>query len=148
MKKLATLLIVTLGFNLCGLGAAESSDPPAKVSPTVVLATMKKVADWQLAQPPRHATDDWTYGALYAGMMALSHVADSPKYHDAMVEMGNKHSWKPAKRPYHADDHCVGQTYLELYFQHRDPAMLGPLKERFDFILATERTNTSMLGYQ
>jgi len=77
MKKLATLLIVTLGFNLCGLGAAESSDPPAKVSPTVVLATMKKVADWQLAQPPRHATDDWTYGALYAGMMALSHVADS-----------------------------------------------------------------------
>jgi len=145
MKTLATLLILVLAFNFSGT-AAEPADSPGKVRSAAVLATMKAVADWQLAQPPRHATDDWTYGALYAGMMALSHIADSPNYHDAMVEMGNKHGWKPAKRPYHADDHCVGQTYLELYFQHRDPAMLGPLKERFDFILATERTND--LGFR
>jgi unsaturated rhamnogalacturonyl hydrolase len=103
---------------------------------------MKRVADWQLAQPPvRPATDDWTYGAFYAGVMALSQLADDPKYHDAMMQMGEAHEWKPAKRIYHADDHCICQTYLDLYLQHRDPAMLGPTKERFDYILEHPRTN-------
>jgi len=35
----------------------------------------------------------------------------------------------------------VCQTYLELYLQHRDPAMIAPTLERFDFILANARTN-------
>ncbi len=109
-------------------------------APDAILAAMKRAADWQLAQPPRHKTDDWTYGALYAGMMALSHVADDLKYHNAMIAMGEAHQWKPARRIYHADDHCVSQTYLELYFQHRDPAMIAPTIERFDYILTNRRT--------
>lgn len=104
---------------------------------------MKRVADWQLAQPmKRGKDDDWTYGALFTGIMALSQIADSSKYHDAMVEMGRRHGWKPASRIYHADDHCVCQTYLELYLQNRDPAMLGPTRERFDYILSHPSTNS------
>jgi rhamnogalacturonyl hydrolase YesR len=103
---------------------------------------MKRVADWQLSQPPkRPTTNDWTYGALYTGIMALSQIADTSKYHDAMLAMGRGLEWKPAKRVYDADDHCVAQTYLELYWQHRDPAMLSPIKERFEDIIAHPRTN-------
>ncbi|HSU55703.1 MAG TPA: glycoside hydrolase family 88 protein [Candidatus Dormibacteraeota bacterium] len=113
---------------------------------------MEKVADWQLAQPPlKPQTDDWTYGALYAGIMALASVADTPKYHDAMVDMGNKHEWKPASRKtasglYDADDHCVCQTYLELYLKDKNPAMLAPTKERFDHIMAHPATNSLQFG--
>ena len=121
--------------------AAAAASISGDTTPQSILATMKAVADWQLAQPPRHGADDWTSAALYTGMMALSQVADDPKYHDAMMAMGQKQEWKPGKRPYDADDHCVCQTYLELYFQHRDPAMLGPTKERFDSILANPKTN-------
>ncbi len=143
MKLLNNLLFLFLGSSLMAQQPAASSNSglSSDVKPGEVLAAMKKVADWQLTQPPRHATDDWTYGALYAGMMALSQVADSPAYHDAMMEMGRKHDWKPAKRIYHADDHCVSQTYAELYYQHRDPAMIAPTIERFDFILANAPTN-------
>ena len=38
--------------------------------------------------------------------------------------------------PYHADDHCVGQVYAELYLQHKDSAMIAPMRARFDWILA------------
>ncbi|HWI56372.1 MAG TPA: glycoside hydrolase family 88 protein, partial [Bacillota bacterium] len=139
MKTSALLLVTTLTLPLWAQPAAL---PSSEMTPQAILTTMKRVADWQLVQPPKHQTDDWTYGALYTGMMALSQVADEAKYHDAMMEMGRQHGWKPAKRIYHADDHCVTQTYLELYLQHRDPAMLGPTKERFDYILANSKTNT------
>ena len=139
INTFATVLAAILGAVLvphatvCAAGAN---------APESIREVMKKVADWQLIQPPRRPTDDWTFGALYAGMMELAQVADSQKYHDAMVEMGNKQAWKPAKRIYHADDHCVAQTYLDLYLQHRDPSMLGPTRERFDFILANPKTNS------
>jgi rhamnogalacturonyl hydrolase YesR len=122
--------------------ATNSARLAGELNPPAILAIMEKVADWQLAQPPvRAISNDWTYGALYTGIMALSQIADDPKYDRAMVAMGQAHGWQPAKRIYHADDHCVGQTYLELYLKHRDPAMLAPIKERLDYILANPRTN-------
>ena len=116
-------------------------------SAQTILALMKKVADWQLAQPEaRPGTNDWTKGALYAGFIALAQVADGPKYHDAMMAMGARYNWKPARRIFDADDYCVTQTYLDLYAQHRDPAMLRPTKENFDYILAHPRTNDLHFG--
>ena len=148
MRTIAASLLTALAIPLWAqpAGPASSHQPvgalSGEVAPHPVLAAMKRAADWQLAQPPvRPATDDWTYGAFYAGVMALSQVADDPRYHDAMLRMGREHGWQPAKRIYHADDHCVCQTYLELYLQHRDPAMLAPTKERFDYILEHARTN-------
>ena len=146
-KEYAGLILTLPALALCGqlaaqtASAAESPRISSDVAPPAILATMKAVADWQLAQPPRHPADDWTSAALYTGIMALSQVSDDPKYHDAMMAMGQKQEWKPARRVYDADDHCVCATYLELYFQHRDPAMLGPTKERFDHILANPKTN-------
>jgi rhamnogalacturonyl hydrolase YesR len=147
IEDYAVLAVAVLMLPLWGQLASQAAAAavPARISgeiaPEPILATMKAVADWQLAQPPRRLTDDWTVGALFSGMMALSQVSDDPKYHDAMMAMGRKQEWKPAKRVYDADDHCVCQTYLELYFQHRDPAMLGPTKERFDYVLANPKTN-------
>ena len=143
MKKPVLLSVIVLTLACSGSSLLAVEEP----TPQTILTVMKKVADWQLAQPPtKPQTDDWTYGALYSGIMALSQISQDPKYHDAMMEMGRKHHWKPATRKaasgvYDADDHCVCQTYLELYLQHHDPAMLQPTQERFDDILANPATN-------
>jgi rhamnogalacturonyl hydrolase YesR len=129
--------------------AISAFQPPLQVNaaidsandPRAILATMKKVADWHLAQPSKRAVDDWTYGAFYAGVSALSQISDDSKHHDALVAMGRKQEWKPGKRVYDADDHCVTQTYLDLYLQHRDLAMLAATKSEFDSILANPKTN-------
>jgi rhamnogalacturonyl hydrolase YesR len=148
MNRFSLLMLAALAPAF-GAGAAESSAPSlsatnssAEFTPQAVLAATRRVADWQLAQPPKRATtDDWTYGALYTGMMALSRATKDTKYRDAMVAMGRAHEWKPAKRIYQADDLCVCQTYLELYLELKEPEMLAPTRERFDFILAHPRTN-------
>ena len=147
MRPFAALIVAVLTLPLCAQNATEPAvgaapaGPASELAPQSILTAMQKVADWQLTQPLRHPPDDWTSAALYTGLMALSQISADPKYHDAMMAMGQGQAWKPGKRVYDADDHCVSQTYLELYLQHRDPVMLGPTRDRFDAILAGPRTN-------
>ena len=121
----ATLALVLLGPLLPG--CATHTPPAAQAeaqapAPAVVLATMERVADWQLAHPSAHETTHWTQGVGDAGFMALANLSGTRKYRDAMVAMGERNGWQLGPRAYHADDHVVGQTYAELYLQLRDPA--------------------------
>ena len=124
--------------------------PPlsAAIAPAAVLTAMERVADWQLANPSKHKTTDWTQGAGYAGFMALAGISKDVKYRDAMLAMGRGNGWKPGPLPYHADDHCVGQAYVELYLLQREPGMIAPLRERFDFILANQPASTNLEFHQ
>ena len=120
----------------------------ADITPQNVLDMMQRVADWQLANPSPHKPTDWTQAAGDAGFMALAGISEDPKYRDAMLAMGKASGWQPGPRWYHADDHCIGQTYAELYFLYRDPKMIAPLRERFDNILAHPSTDKSLLFNQ
>lgn len=98
-----------------------------------VRAAMRKVADWQLERARPYFNTDWTFAALYDGFMAASDTLGDPKYEGAMLEMGTKLDWQLGKRPEHADDVAVGQTYLELYPKHKNPEILTVLSERFAY---------------
>lgn len=125
-----------------------SSHFPANAAPAVdtpegVVAICRKVGDWQLANPnttPEHGPTEWTQGTLYTGIMALYQMTGDPKYLDAMLEMGRGNEWKLGPRTYFADDHTVGQTYCELYEITNDPAMITPMREQFDSIMANPNT--------
>ncbi len=129
MRRLLPLA-ATLCLSTCP-AALRAAPPPADV-----LATMERAADWQLAHPSKHATTDWTQAAFYAGAMALAEISPSPRFHDAMMKMAEGNQWKLGTRPYHGDDHAVAQTYMELYFRHKDPKMLAPTIAGFDYVLA------------
>jgi rhamnogalacturonyl hydrolase YesR/predicted transcriptional regulator len=118
-----------------GLHAAPTIMPSQAASPAATLDLMQRVADWQLSHPSRHPEDDWTQAVGDAGMMALAGISGQPRYRDAMLAMGEHNEWKLGPRPYHADDHIVGQTYAELYALLRDPRMIAPMRARFDAIL-------------
>jgi rhamnogalacturonyl hydrolase YesR len=108
----------------------------AEMAPGEITALMERVADWQLAHPAKWKPLEWHNAAFYSGVMALARDSASPRFHDAMRKMGENSHWQLGPRPYHADDHAVGQTYAELFAQDRDPRMIAPMQERFDFILA------------
>ena len=124
----------------CGAGGAEAALP----APTEILSAMERAADWQLANPSKHAATDWTQGAGDAGMMALASISGNVKYRDAMRAMGEANQWQLGPRFYNADDYCVGQTYAELSMILHDPGMIVPLKARFDGILAKASTVQSL----
>lgn len=85
----------------------------------------------------------WHMGALYAGMDHWRHISSKPEtYTDWLTMIGERNKWTLHTRPYHADDHTVGQFYLSLYQETKNPKMLLPTKERFEWILANRKTGT------
>jgi len=124
-----------------GIGdAPEQILPIAKdlspaLTPAAVDRAMLKVADWQLVQSEAYFNQDWTYAALYTGLMAASRVLPEPRYRRTMESVGNKYVWTLGPRLTLADDQAIGQTYLELYTQHAEPKEIEPTRAQFDRLM-------------
>ncbi len=73
-------------------------------------------------------------------------IAGDPKYSHWLKMIGQRNGWKLHKRPYHADDHTVGQFYLALYQETKDKAMLKPTRDHFDWILDNKKTGSLVWG--
>lgn len=128
------------GFNvaaalLAALPLSRGQAAPGAITPASVLATMERVADWQLANPSKHPATDWTEGTADTGFMALAGISGKSTYRDAMLAVGERSQWQMGPRLYHAADHTVGQTYAELYLLYRDPRMIARMTAQFDAII-------------
>jgi unsaturated rhamnogalacturonyl hydrolase len=97
---------------------------------------MKLVADWQLSRMPAAPQSDWTWAALYTGIMGVPDAVAGDKYKQAMFQIGEKLQWQPGPRVMHADDQAIGQMYLEQYLLHKDSKLLDPMRTRLDAELA------------
>jgi len=119
---------------------------PAKaqdIKPEKVKVVMKRVADWQIEhfnerysgrKSPHHELF-WGNAAFYIGLVEWAAMSDDDKYYDWLKQIGENNNWRLHERKYHADDHAVGQMYLELYRKYGDEKMIAPTKEQFEFIL-------------
>lgn len=163
MKHLNQLvLIAALAFS-----TASNSPATEKTSAAQVKKLTEKVADWQLKTfdthnlhrglslkdahhahkfggiLPKYHDLSWHMGALYVGINEWRTVADNPdKYTNFLKKIGERNHWNLFTYPYHADDHAVGQYYLSLYSEFKDPAMLAPTRKQFDWILANPKTGS------
>ena len=136
-------------------------EPVTPATMTSVKALTQQVADWQIAHheeqgkyralptvPPswsnreRYHDLDWHQGALYAGMNQWRKIADAPKYTQWLQDIGERNKWTLHERPYHADDHTVGQFYLSFYEDFKQPEMLKPTQQQFDWILEHPKSGT------
>ena len=107
-----------------------------------ILKAMKLVADWQLQHAEGRYNIDWTYAALYDGMLAASRATGDPRYHDRVLQIANDNHWRLGPRLEHADDEHIGLTYLTFYSEDRNPDHLAPTKDNFDKLLAPSRRST------
>lgn len=127
--------------------------PPSASSPqqTQALELGRRVADWQLShmdnfdytRTHKYNTEDprgWVQGALYTGVTAFADRTGEPRYAEAVVAHGVAQNWQLGRRPLHADDHVIGQTWLWAYGKQADPVRIAALKARFDAILANPPT--------
>jgi len=119
-----------------------ATDLAYKASPKEVSKAMRKVADWQLQRSQPYFDRIWTWSVLYSGFMATSEALHDPKYSDAMEAMGKKFDWQLRSHLPDADGQSLGQTYLELYLQQKDPAMIRPTQTELDALIAAPRIST------
>ncbi len=113
---------------------------------------LRAVADWQIRTPLTHHSADWTNAALYAGMVQWAGIAGNELYFEWLKGKAEENSWS-YKKPddprgrYHADDYCVGQTYIELYRKYKDIKMIEPVRAHLDNILKDPATGSLEFNY-
>jgi len=106
-----------------------------------IKAAMTKVADWQLKVAEPHFNPQWTFAALYDGLLAASKTTGNPAYRDAVLRFAEQQNWQlqNARFP-HADDMALGKAYMELYLDDpktsRDPKRIADTKATLDRLLA------------
>ncbi len=130
-------LVVGEALPALATAADPAVTPPyEKFSNALDLAAIEKVADavarWQMTHESRHGNDGWHEGAFYAGYLWWAQQSGNDRFYDWMKQRSAAMGWKLAKRVRHADDHCVGYAYGELYRRDRDPVMLAPMRAQFD----------------
>jgi unsaturated rhamnogalacturonyl hydrolase len=119
---------------LVSLSIAAGRGFAATITRDQILAEADKVADAQLKALGEKSSQDWTWGVMEVGYADYSHVSGKgEEYQKALTALADKAEWTPAvvlKNPNHADAFCIGQTYLDLYVDHPDPAHLKQLIKR------------------
>ncbi|MDB2606849.1 glycoside hydrolase family 88 protein, partial [Zobellia sp.] len=125
-----------------------------KIKPKKVKETMKLVADWQIdnfdglysGRTKPHNPLDWTNAAFYVGLVKWAAMAEDDRYYEWLKVIGEENEWQLYRRKYHADDHAVGQMYIELFRKYNDEKMIAPTKEQFNFI--TYHPSLSLLKWK
>lgn len=115
----------------------------SEIKPEEVLSIMKRVADWQIAHfddtysgrgNPHHDLF-WGNATFYLGLTKLAAMTDDESYYQWLKDVGEKNAWNLHERTYHADDHAVGQMYMQMYRRYEAEAMIKPMIDQFQFIL-------------
>jgi unsaturated rhamnogalacturonyl hydrolase len=130
-------LTVPLLFSACAVSAETPAPATQKATSPVAketAAVMRRVFDWQTtnlwstAHPLDHrwGMRGWVQGAFLTGVMEAYRGTSDEAYLKYARKVADDNSWKLGPRPDHADDHIVGQTYVEL---HRLSAASSPLEE-------------------
>jgi rhamnogalacturonyl hydrolase YesR len=103
---------------------------------------MKSVAQYQLdhLDSAEGSSRGWEQCTFFVGVMATYEATGAPAYLEAVLRWGEGNGWRLGPRMRHADDHCVGQVYLDLYRLFGDEKFLRSTRSAFDRILATPRT--------
>jgi unsaturated rhamnogalacturonyl hydrolase len=110
------------------------------LKPADIRRAIKKVADWQLRVAEPNFNSQWTFAALYDGLIAASAATGDPRYRQAVFSYATQQQWKLVNDRFpHADDMALGQAYLDLYLAdppaQRDPQRIADAKAILDRLI-------------
>jgi unsaturated rhamnogalacturonyl hydrolase len=110
-----------------------ATDLSSALKPKDITAAMEKVADWQVNVAESQFNKQWTFAALYDGLLAASKTTGDAKYRDAVQHLAERSDWTLLDQRFpHADDQALGQAYLDLYRADRQAVRLANTKEIMD----------------
>jgi unsaturated rhamnogalacturonyl hydrolase len=135
------LLLLLVHFIVCTTDAQRSN-----LRADSIYYQMKKVIDWQWTTLEtagwKNPKKDWTSGAMYAGMMAWSKLANDETYYKKLIQVGEDNKWQIGKYRHFADDYCVGQLYSQLYSIYKDPKYIEDFKSLADTVAMLPHTES------
>ena len=158
------LLVVGLSLSGCNNSGSQSGGSSVKdVAPThdstaeEIRQSATDIADraarWQMDQfgnldyiPETHRAKSenpkfWIQAAFYVGLTKWTETSGNKDFLALIEKMAKEQNYAlDLDRPYHADDHAIGQTYLWLTEQTGNTEAYKPTQALFDMILADPPT--------
>lgn len=124
------------------------------MTPTGIKEIMKRVADWQIANPNKQAEHDdldWTHAALYMGMLDWAELTESEDgddtYYQWLLRIGRRNHFQVGKWMYHADFIAVGQAFIDLYRKYDNKKMIAPVMARANWVVENPSDMPLALNY-
>ena len=148
MRRILTItaLLLSVSCNECMAtpsseqqGQQLSKNLLGQTNQSDIVSIMRKVTDWQLANPGKWPFGDWVVGPFANGVVELGLIPGNESYIDKLMDIGRRENWAVIKTHWVANDHCTPQTYLKLFELKQDPAMIAPTVAALDkYIKAAE----------
>ncbi len=153
--KMKTILRI-IGLALLGLVPfvlhAQTSKSIKKIETKNI---MRRVADWQIANPAQgdeHDDVSWTHAALYMGMLDWAELSEKQDkytfYYDWLMKIGRRNHFQLGKWMYHADFIAVAQAYIDLYQKYGDERIMWHTWARTDFVISHPAKTSLKLDYR
>lgn len=135
-KKLYITVLLTLFIT------AMQATAQAGLDKITIKSIMKRVADWQIANPNKgaeHDDLDWTHAALYMGMLDWAELTEQEEgddfYFQWLLRIGKRNHFQVGKWMYHADFIAVGQPFIDLYSKYGNKKMIAPVMARANWVV-------------
>ncbi|WP_405877256.1 glycoside hydrolase family 88 protein [Streptomyces sp. NBC_01136] len=99
-------------------GTAQAAPLPGRLpSRSAVVAVLRRVADQWIATHTDPGDNGWANATFFSGLLALQRLTGSPRYLAYARSWAEQHAYglKGGVTTRHADNHCAGQAYLDLY---------------------------------
>lgn len=156
MRKILPLGVLCFTLAVTGCGSQKSATAGAEKIPSKasVLEVMQRTNTYFMNKWPdpgaptfgagkERSSNLWTRGVYYEGLMAMYEVDKNKAYYDYAVKWGESHKWglRSGVQTRHADNHCAGQTYIDLYEidGKKHPERVADIKASIDRMMATDK---------
>ena len=141
-------------YTMFWLAATLQMVAQPKFDKAEVKVLMKRVADWQIANPNKgaeHDDLDWTHAALYMGMVDWAELTEredgDSSYYKWLLRIGRRNHYQMGKWMYHADFIAVGQPFIDLYRKYGEIKMIAPVMARANWVVDNLPETTLELDY-
>lgn len=143
------IFLALIAFVMTG-GQAFSQKLPSKKS---ILTTLRLTNHYFMNKWPdpgksiitnkERPSNIWTRAVYYEGLMALNTIDPQKKYYDYAVDWGEKHKWglNGGTTTKNADNHCCGQTYIDLYLIDKKEERIKDIKTSIDNVIASGKND-------
>jgi rhamnogalacturonyl hydrolase YesR len=125
-------LVLLLTGLLVTLPAADATRPDR----AELTALMHRVAGFQFQQFGPTTPPDWKTGTFLTGALAAFRTTGDARFAEPARAWAEKAGWKVTGKPFHADDICVAQCYLELNDLQADPVRIADIRRKLEAYFA------------
>jgi rhamnogalacturonyl hydrolase YesR len=145
--KTIRITIILAAFAIISGGATAQNLPSKKeILDQMILTNAYFMNKWPdpgipIVTDKTRRSNIWTRAVYYEGLMALYKIVPDKAYKDYAIQWGESHNWglNGGVKTRHADDHCCGQTYIDLYLMDKNPEYIKDIKASIDLMMETPK---------